>query len=506
MDIRKGGQLALVMVVAVLATVGPRAGQGDNLPAGGARPPASFTIEASPPFVDPGGSVTARWSVSSATQTDAIGLVAAGAGFPASGPSQRSGGARTGSLSLVAPTAPGSYELVYLRSRQVKARSNPFTVQSTRYSVSVSPTTVPPGSTVTASWSASSARPAGDRLGLRGTSNYIAFVTLNGGSSGSGSFTAPTQAGEYRIVYILADGTETATSNAFAVSEQCTVSVNSTRFSPGSRIRVTWNTTSPRPRDWVALARVGSAVTEYVRYTYTDGRGAGSLEMDVPSEPGNYEARFLVDDTYRICAVSSPFAVAAVSDFTISVTPSRGVRGGLVEIRWTAPEGHSRRDQIGIAYPDQVAFLQNGSSETGSSTSGSAAYSTPVVEGTYEVRYYSEDQRRVVATARLDIAGLEGYRVSVGPSSVPRGTRPDFSWNRPTRRSVTDYLDIYRADGTRYSEAYAYVSNTSGTVGTVRGPSTLPAGDYELRYRFGDKSIPRTGVPIFAASARFSVR
>ncbi len=90
------------------------------------------------------------------------------------------------------------------------------------YALTASPSTVAPGGSITATWTAPAGRPATDWIGLYAlgapNNNYISWGYTNGATSGSMPFTAPSQAGQYEFRYLLNDGyTSAAVSNRVTV-------------------------------------------------------------------------------------------------------------------------------------------------------------------------------------------------------------------------------------------------------------------------------------------------
>ena len=73
--------------------------------------------------------------------------------------------------------------------------------------------------------------------------------------------------------------------------------------------------------DWVALARVGSAPSVYVTYTYV---GAGvttrTWTVTAPEAPGQYEFRLFVNNSYTQVAVSAPVTVTAPEPEPVAAT------------------------------------------------------------------------------------------------------------------------------------------------------------------------------------------
>lgn len=61
--------------------------------------------------------------------------------------------------------------------------------------------------------------------------------------------------------------------------------------------------------DWVALFKVGDRNENYGWWEYTNGATSGTLTLSAPTEAGQYEFRYLLDDDYIDAVRSSPVTV-----------------------------------------------------------------------------------------------------------------------------------------------------------------------------------------------------
>lgn len=89
---------------------------------------------------------------------------------------------------------------------------------------------------------------------------------------------------------------------------------SSTLVTAGSQLSVQWTASSLRPSlDWIALSRLEGPTQDWGIWKYTAGGSAGTLTFNAPSEPGQYEFRYLPDDGYADVARSVPITVVAKS-------------------------------------------------------------------------------------------------------------------------------------------------------------------------------------------------
>ena len=186
------------------------------------------------------------------------------------------------------------------------------------FTLTASPDTVAPGGGITVSWRVPNRRPATDWIGLYavGTPNtaYIARSYTDGVRSGSMTFTAPGNGGWYEFRYLLDDGyTSTATSNQVLVSVPgFTLTASPSAVSAGGGITASWTAPGGRPAtDRVGLYAVGAPNTAYISVGYTGGATSGNLAFTAPSQAGQYELRYLLDDGYTSATASNRITVSA---------------------------------------------------------------------------------------------------------------------------------------------------------------------------------------------------
>ena len=62
------------------------------------------------------------------------------------------------------------------------------------------------------------------------------------------------------------------------------------------------------PADWIGLFRVGTSF-EPSWWSYTGGLMSGTVTVSAPSEPDEYEFRYLLDDGFVDTARSTPVTI-----------------------------------------------------------------------------------------------------------------------------------------------------------------------------------------------------
>jgi hypothetical protein len=188
----------------------------------------TFSLAASPSTVDTGQTLNVTWTAPSGRPAnDWIALYKVGDPDTSFISWQYTGGGPSGSKPFTAPSQAGQYEFRYFTSNSYNkvATSNTVTVNAVggTFTLGVSPSTANRGQTLTVTWTAPSGRPANDWVGLYRVGNsdtsYVSWKYTGGTSSGSTTFTAPNQVGQYEFRYFLSDGyTKAAQSNIVTVN------------------------------------------------------------------------------------------------------------------------------------------------------------------------------------------------------------------------------------------------------------------------------------------------
>ena len=89
-----------------------------------------------------------------------------------------------------------------------------------------------------------------------------------------------------------------------------TLSASPSTVSPGASLSVSWTAPSGRPStDWVGLYRVGDPDGSFLWWSYTNGTASGSRSVAAPSQTGQYEFRYFLQDGYTLAARSNPVTV-----------------------------------------------------------------------------------------------------------------------------------------------------------------------------------------------------
>jgi len=285
----------------------------------------SYSLTASPTNVTTQGSLTVSWTAPSGRPTtDWIGLFKVGDANTAYGWWKYTNGATSGTLTAPAPGAAGQYEFRYLQQNGYTdvARSSaitvtaPATAPAPTYTLTAAPTSANPGATLTVNWTAPAGSSAKDWVGLfkvgAPNSSFGQWKYTGGATTGTFSLTAPS-AGQYEFRYLLNDGlTDVARSSTITINALTgyTLAATPSFASPGATLTVNWTAPAGRPNsDWIGLYLKGAADNAWVWWNYTVGAPSGSFTLVAPSQTGQYEFRYYLQNGFSEAISSNPVTI-----------------------------------------------------------------------------------------------------------------------------------------------------------------------------------------------------
>jgi hypothetical protein len=300
--------------------------------------------------------------------------------------------------------------------------------------LSVSPTTIARGSSVTASWSGIAAPTTTDWMALYvpGTPHtsylewvYVSCTKTAGGAAASGScaFVIPSTiaAGTYEL-RLFANGQYSllATSNAFTVTAPGapTFAVTPTTIARGSSVTASWSgIAAPTTTDWMALYAAGTPNTSYLAWVYVSctqtpgaARASGSCTFAIPSTiaAGTYELRLFANGQFSLLASSNGFTVTAPGAPTFAVTPTTIARGSSVTASWSGIAAPTTTDWMALYAPgtphtSYLAWVYVSCTQTAGAAraSGSCSFAIPstIAAGTYELRLFANGNYALLTTS-----------------------------------------------------------------------------------------------------------
>jgi IPT/TIG domain len=94
----------------------------------------------------------------------------------------------------------------------------------------------------------------------------------------------------------------------YSIAEPFTITPSTNVIDAGGEMSVRWTAPGGRAGDWIAVFRVGRSY-EDDWYGLTNGAMSGTHTLTAPTQPGQFEFRYLVDDGFLDVARSSPVTV-----------------------------------------------------------------------------------------------------------------------------------------------------------------------------------------------------
>lgn len=295
-------------------------------------------------------------------------------------------------LGLQMPADPGDYDVIYTldQDRKVLARV-PVTVVGLAVSVSA-PASAAAGSDIVIEWA-----------GPDYKNDFVAVVEagadegawINYTYTRDGSplrLTAPLDPGQYEIRYVIDQDRKTLAAAPIEITAVSASLTAPNTAEAGSSLIVEWDGPAYK-NDYLSIGRVSDDPLTYETYNYT--RDGTPLKLQVPSVPGEYEVRYILEGRGKRAIATVPLTVTAV-DATIEIAETVEPGSNLV-ISWTGPDNPG----------DYIAISKSG--DTGYETYVYTRDGSPIIlkvpqaPGDYEVRYVLKEDNTVVTAAPLSV-------------------------------------------------------------------------------------------------------
>ncbi|MCV2894348.1 VWA domain-containing protein [Lentibacter sp. XHP0401] len=372
---------------------------------------------------------------------------------------------------LLMPPTTGTYELRYVSSATNSVlATRPITITPVEVMLTA-PTIASAGESITVEWNGpdyerdyiSVASPDGNG----GT--YVNYTYTKDGSPLS--LLMPSEAGDYELRYILAQGNTIMARASISVQRVAATLAAPDTAAVGETIAVDW--TGPNyDRDYISVAKVGGAGGQYENYTYT--KEGTPLSLLMPSEAGTYEVRYIVSQDNVILANRT----ITVKDVDASLTaPSVAPMGASVVVEWMGPDYD--RDYISVARVgvDGGQYVNYTYTESGSPLN----LLMPSQAGDYEIRYILAQDNVILSREPVTVTPVDAKLTA--PLSVALSAQSiSVDWDGPDYSR--DYISISKTGESGYV-TYAYTK--AGNPLTIQLPDA--AGEYEIRYVLGQNEV-----------------
>jgi subtilisin len=473
-----------------------------------APPPPQGTLSVSTTQATTGQAVTVSLTGGSGNAQDWIALAAVGA--PASSYLQWTyvgAGRTTFDWTVAMPSTPGQYEFrLFMNGGFTLAATSPtVTVAAgggtSNVQLAVNATSVAPGGPITLTATNTAPFAGADWLALArvgaAANSYLQFTYVSGGSTSfTWPVTMPTAPGDYEFRFFRNNGTTIAARSAIVTvttaappPSPATLTVSTTSATAGAPITVTLTGASGNSSDWIALARVGTAETAYLQWTYVAaGQTTFAWTVAAPATLGDYEFRFYPNNGIARAATSPTVTVTAAppppSNPVLSVNSQLVAPGASITATLTGGSGSAT---------DWLAFAPVGSPSSqylyfvyvgGGVTTRTWTVTAPSTVGDYEFRFLPSNGFLVTATSpaiAVRVAEAPPPTLAVDHVTAARGEAVTLTVLSTTPMGSTDWLALARVgtDENAYLQ-WRYVAGGQTTFAwTVAMP--MQAGSYEFR-------------------------
>ena len=285
--------------------------------------PPTHKLDISPITLFTQERATLTWNVpAGASATDWVGLYRVGDPHSSFLWWQYTNGATTGTVQSPPISAPGQYQFRYFLNNgysiAAASRASNVTLDQGLFSLSINTANQFPGGPLTVTWSAPSGRPPDDWIGFYeiGATDreFLWFGYTNGAQTGSFTLPAPSKNTSYQWRYFTRNTyTRVASSSFVRVDGSYTLSATPTTVAPGATITVNWTAPSGSSSlDWIGLYPEGEAENRnylWPFWFYTNGVTSGSRSLAMPTTPGRYVFRYLLNNGWTSTAQSGVITV-----------------------------------------------------------------------------------------------------------------------------------------------------------------------------------------------------
>jgi hypothetical protein len=226
---------------------------------------------------------------------------------------------------------------------------------------------------------------------------YLKYIATNGANMGHEAFETPKIPGLYEFRFFLAGSYEdVARSDAIFIGPQLEMLAE---LLPHGKIRLNWTLKSGElgSSDWVGFYRKDKSNKSYISSHYLGTKSSvGSIEVDTPRRPDEYEFRFLpyACGYQHIC--TSDVVVVPNKD-VLKIEEMRSAADNSLQSLRVQWDIHS----VDVSGWDWVALYQDGAANNCYESyryvdvkSGSVVIEAPRTPGRYQLRYHSKSQRR----------------------------------------------------------------------------------------------------------------
>ncbi len=303
---------------------------------------------------------------------------------------------------LLMPDQPGLYEIRYVsgQSRDVLQRQ-PIEVTKVEATLETADEAAM-GTSIDVVWSGPDSR--NDFLSVAGTEDkdgkYINYSYTRKGNPAS--LLMPDKAGLYEIRYVSNQSKRVLARRSIKITEVQTALETPVTGSIGENIQVFWSGPDNK-NDYITVIEPEARDNKYGNYVYT--RKGNPLTLTLPDVPGNYEIRYVSNQSKTVLARNTIEVEAKPASLNALVLAPAGKP---LRIYWEGPNGN--RDHLTVAEPAQPAqkYIRHNRLKA-----SPVEMKMPDQSGDYELRYISGQTRQVLHRRLISVAAEADYATAV---------------------------------------------------------------------------------------------
>ena len=240
------------------------------------------------------------------------------------------------------------------------------------------------------------------------------------------------------------------------------------------------------PGDRLRLALPGSAANESISASNLGLEN--TTELQAPTEPGEYEVRYVQDPKQKILATT--VLIVKPSPATVNAA-NTGPQATSILVEWTGPDNNL--DYIAVAKPGESEPIALARTRDGSPLK----VQMPPDVGEYELRYVLSKDHKTLATRPITV--IEAEVSFESPATAGVGIRISVPWTGPDEQF--DHIAVVDIT-TEEVVNMAYMS--WGNPVDVEMPTKT--GEYELRYISNEFKAVLATRPITVTEATVSLK
>jgi Ca-activated chloride channel family protein len=156
-------------------------------------------------------------------------------------------------------------------------------------------------------------------------------------AKGQAAMRAPAEPGEYELRYVSARRTPPVLARVKVTVAPATATVSGPKSVMAGDV-LTFHATGPAASGhWIGFAPKGAGPGEYRDYVRPDESGKTEAKLTAPSQPGDYELRYVLNESDKVVAAQPIVVLPAKASFLSA--PERIAAQTPIEVEWAGPRG-----------------------------------------------------------------------------------------------------------------------------------------------------------------------